>query len=63
MSVENIHHKQLIFLNLQVKVTFRDEPGEGTGVARHFYAAIAEVNYTKIIIFPKSIKLFYYLRL
>lgn len=25
-----------------MKVTFRDEPGEGTGVARHFYAAIAE---------------------
>nr|CAD2197626.1 unnamed protein product [Meloidogyne enterolobii] len=26
----------------KVKVTFRDEPGEGTGVARHFYAAVAE---------------------
>ncbi|KAL3072374.1 hypothetical protein niasHT_033592 [Heterodera trifolii] len=26
----------------KVKVTFRDEPGEGTGVARHFYAALAD---------------------
>ncbi|KAL1422902.1 hypothetical protein MTO96_021624 [Rhipicephalus appendiculatus] len=29
-------------LNNQVKVTFKDEPGEGSGVARSFYAAIAE---------------------
>ncbi|CAK5124277.1 unnamed protein product [Meloidogyne enterolobii] len=29
----------------KVKVTFRDEPGEGTGVARHFYAAVAEVDF------------------
>lgn len=27
----------------RVKVTFKDEPGEGTGVARGFYTAIAEV--------------------
>lgn len=27
---------------MQVKVTFRDEPGEGTGVARSFYSAVAE---------------------
>lgn len=27
----------------KVKVTFKDEPGEGTGVARSFYTAIAEV--------------------
>lgn len=27
---------------LQVKVRFRDEPGEGTGVARSFYTALAE---------------------
>lgn len=26
----------------RVKVTFKDEPGEGSGVARSFYAAIAE---------------------
>lgn len=26
----------------RVKVTFRDEPGEGSGVARSFYTAIAE---------------------
>ena len=28
----------------RVKVTFKDEPGEGSGVARSFYTAIAEVN-------------------
>lgn len=28
----------------RVKVTFKDEPGEGTGVARSFYTAIAEVS-------------------
>jgi hypothetical protein len=28
----------------RVKVTFRDEPGEGSGVARSFYSAIAEVR-------------------
>lgn len=27
----------------RVKVTFKDEPGEGSGVARSFYTAIAEV--------------------
>lgn len=27
----------------RVKVTFKDEPGEGSGVARGFYTAIAEV--------------------
>lgn len=27
----------------RVKVTFKDEPGEGTGVTRSFYTAIAEV--------------------
>lgn len=26
----------------RVKVTFKDEPGEGSGVARSFYTAIAE---------------------
>lgn len=26
----------------KVKVTFKDEPGEGSGVARSFYAAMAE---------------------
>ncbi len=26
----------------RVKVTFKDEPGEGSGVARSFYAAVAE---------------------
>lgn len=29
----------------RVKVTFKDEPGEGSGVARSFYTAIAEVCY------------------
>lgn len=29
----------------RVKVTFKDEPGEGSGVARSFYTAIAEVIY------------------
>jgi E3 ubiquitin-protein ligase EDD1 len=28
----------------RVKVTFKDEPGEGSGVARSFYTAIAEVS-------------------
>ncbi len=27
----------------RVKVTFKDEPGEGSGVARSFYASIVEV--------------------
>lgn len=27
----------------RVKVTFKEEPGEGSGVARSFYTAIAEV--------------------
>lgn len=30
----------------RVKVTFKDEPGEGSGVARSFYVAIAEVSKT-----------------
>jgi E3 ubiquitin-protein ligase EDD1 len=29
----------------RVKVTFKDEPGEGSGVARSFYALIVEVRY------------------
>ena len=28
----------------RVKVTFKDEPGEGSGVARSFYTAIANVS-------------------
>lgn len=28
----------------RVKVTFKDEPGEGTGVARSFYTLLAEVS-------------------
>ena len=28
----------------RIKVTFKDEPGEGSGVARSFYTAIAEVD-------------------
>lgn len=28
----------------RVKVTFKDEPGEGSGVARSFYASIVEVS-------------------
>lgn len=30
----------------RVKVTFRDEPGEGSGVARSFYTSVAEVTYS-----------------
>lgn len=30
----------------QVKVTFKNEPGEGSGVARSFYAAIADAFLT-----------------
>lgn len=29
----------------RVKVTFKDEPGEGSGVARSFYTALAEVMF------------------
>lgn len=29
----------------RVKVTFKDEPGEGSGVARSFYTALAEVKH------------------
>ena len=28
----------------RVKVTFKDEPGEGSGVARSFYTAFAQVR-------------------
>lgn len=28
----------------KVKVTFKDEPGEGSGVARSFYTAMANVS-------------------
>jgi len=43
----NSHHKRRIGTSqpltvLRVKVTFKNEPGEGTGVARSFYTAIAE---------------------
>lgn len=31
-----------VFAVHRVKVTFKDEPGEGSGVARSFYTAIAE---------------------
>ena len=31
----------------RVKVTFKDEPGEGSGVARSFYASIVEVSLIK----------------
>jgi len=30
----------------RVKVTFKDEPAEGSGVTRSFYTAIAEVSTT-----------------
>jgi E3 ubiquitin-protein ligase EDD1 len=40
----------------RVKVTFKDEPGEGSGVARSFYTALAEVNInTFIFIFKQNI--------
>lgn len=35
----------------RVKVTFKEEPGEGSGVARSFYTAIAEVIMTPISLF------------
>lgn len=35
-------HKQLPLCCREVKVSFKDEPGEGTGVARSFYAAVGE---------------------
>ncbi|XP_035208848.1 E3 ubiquitin-protein ligase UBR5-like isoform X3 [Stegodyphus dumicola] len=35
----------------RVKVTFKDEPGEGSGVARSFYTAIAEVKLFSLISF------------
>jgi E3 ubiquitin-protein ligase EDD1 len=41
----------------RVKVTFKDEPGEGSGVARSFYTALAEVKF-KIILFIYKIYLF-----
>jgi E3 ubiquitin-protein ligase EDD1 len=31
----------------RVKVTFKDEPGEGSGVTRSFYASIVEVRFEK----------------
>ena len=31
----------------RIRVTFKDEPGEGTGVARSFYASIVEVSSKK----------------
>ena len=31
----------------RVKVTFKDEPGEGSGVARSFYTAFAQVHPNK----------------
>lgn len=40
----------------RVKVTFKDEPGEGSGVARSFYTALAEVN---INIFFSYVKQYY----
>lgn len=33
----------------RVKVTFKDEPGEGSGVARSFYTALAEVKINSIL--------------
>ncbi|KAL7079928.1 hypothetical protein ACQ4LE_000066 [Meloidogyne hapla] len=41
-SVGGLGRASLPLASHKVKVTFRDEPGEGTGVARHFYAAVAE---------------------
>lgn len=37
----------------RVKVTFRDEPGEGSGVARSFYTSVAEVT-TRILFKNKT---------
>ena len=44
----------------RVKVTFANEPGEGSGVARGFYTALAEAILTpqvlifKLILFPPT---------
>lgn len=35
----------------RVKVTFKDEPGEGSGVARSFYTALAEVKINQFSLF------------
>jgi hypothetical protein len=35
----------------RAKVTFKDEPGEGSGVARSFYTAIANVSTDKPVLF------------
>lgn len=47
----------------RVKVTFKDEFGEGSGVARSFYASIVEVNYSLlenlILIISLLFRLFY----
>lgn len=37
------HGSQPPLLVNRVKVTFKDEPGEGSGVARSFYTSVAEV--------------------
>ena len=37
------HGTQPPLLVNRVKVTFKDEPGEGSGVARSFYTSVAEV--------------------
>jgi hypothetical protein len=42
----------------RVKVTFKDEPGEGSGVARSFYASIVEVRYEKYTAMRKDHQLF-----
>lgn len=33
----------------RVKVIFKDEPGEGSGVARSFYTAVANVSFCRIV--------------
>jgi len=43
----------------RVKVTFKDEPGEGSGVARSFYTALAEVNNNLIYILYHNIYIKY----
>jgi len=40
--IQKSRRKELPFACHSVKVTFKDEPGEGTGVARSYFASVAE---------------------
>ena len=42
----------------RIRVTFKDEPGEGSGVARSFYASIVEVSSRKWIVLIEYLIIF-----